>query len=169
MKIKGTIAGDLEIASIKKYGESGTRMANIRLVVKVKEDEAKDKYGADFHRICFGAMTIRDGLSAFPFTSMKPDVRLEVHEMEILTHKSRVSPEITSITPVKDEPAVTMNLIIPLPCDDRQKKMIGDLAVNAGELVNATFEEVQMALPLAEEPSIRKKDGKFGNPKPIVV
>lgn len=170
MKIQGEIMADLEVRSVKLYGESNTRMATIVLKVKAKADEAKEKFGADFHRVCFGSMTVKDGLASFPCEVLtKPNLTLEVHEVEILGHKVRVSPELPKITFAKDSPEATLDLVLSLPCDAPQKAMIGDIAINAGETIRANFQPIQMDLPMAEPARIKKKDGAYGNQKPMLV
>lgn len=167
MKIESELQGDLEIKGIKKYGESKTRMATVLLKTKVHEQDAVEKFGEEFHRIAFGQMTVEDGVTVFPWEQLtKPRLTCEDHLIKILGHEMRAVPEIPKIKPVENEAAVVVELVLPLPCDKPQAKMIGNLAVNCGEVVTAVFSPVQMSLPGTGPKVVRKKDGKFGNAIP---
>lgn len=173
MQIRGTVAGDFQFHGAKKYGETGTRMARLTLQVKVKEDEAKNKFGADFYRVAFGAMQSKEGFASFPYGVLqKPNLMLEVHDVEIFGTKVRVSAEIPKITAVEDEPAVVMSLVLPVEVNELRKQWFGELTCNSGDVINVEFDPVQMELPGVDEDKgmrVKRKDGRWGNPTPMLV
>lgn len=171
MKLQGTLACDLIFHGSKKYGESQTRMAKVSLQVKIQELDATSKLGADFHRVAFGGMTVKDGLSSFPCgTLTKPNLTLEGHEVDFWGTKVRVFPELPRITPVKDESAVTLSLVLPIEVNELRKGLFGELTCTSGDLVNLEFTPIQGELDLPDTgPTVIRKDGAFGNPQPKFV
>lgn len=177
MQIAGEFGCDLEVRSIKKYGESGVRIANVLLKTQVADDLAEERFGADFLHVAFSGMRIVDGVAKHACARiMKPALVCEVHDIELLGHKIRCSPEIPVIETIEGESAVVVHIILPLPCDAEQAEMIGQVGVHCGEIVRPTWQSVQIALPLKSgkskkpAPVVKKvAQGSFGNPAPKLV
>jgi len=172
MQIRGNVAGDLIFNGAKRFGETGTRMAKVTMNIKVKEEEAKAKFGADFHRVAFGAMSVTDGLASFPCAVLtKPNFTVEVHDVELLGDKVRVCPEVPKITLLKDEPAVILTIVLPLEVNELKKSLFGDLTCVSGDVVECNFTPIQMELPgVNDSPMyVVKSDGTLEGPKPVVV
>jgi len=174
MKIKGEIHGDMIFHGAKLYGETKTRMAKVTLAIKVEEDQAKDKFGADFHRVAFGAMTVKDGVASFPYSTLQgPNLKLEPHDMELFGTKCRIFPELPRIAAVDDGPAVVLSLVIPLEAGTDRKSFFGELTCASGDCVRAVFEPVQIDIEdeinKKSGMQVKRKDGRFGNKQPVLV
>jgi hypothetical protein len=172
MRIKGKVAGDLLFLGSKRYGETNTRMAKATLAVKVQEKEAAKKFGADFHRVAFGAMQVKeDKTVSFPCGVMtKPNLTMEMHEAKLFDHTFRVALEIPKITPCDDERAVVVSLVMPIEVTELKKEFFGELTCASGDVVEVEFNPVQMEIPGTDSGmTVKRKDGKFGNPTPQLV
>lgn len=168
MKIEGAIAGDMIYHGSKLYGETGTRMAKVTLAVKVEEDTAKDKFGADFHRVAFGGMVVKKDLVSFACAVItKPNLTLEMHEVDICGSKVKVAIEMPKITPVENEQAVIISLVLPIEVTALRKDFFGQLSLESGDVVECEFQPIQMQLPGTDGMTLKRKDGAFGNPQPV--
>jgi hypothetical protein len=160
----------MQFHGAKLYGETGTRMAKVTMVVKVAKDAAAEKFGSDFDRVAFGAMVVKDQDVSFPCGVMsKPNLTVEMHDVELLGHTVRVALEVPKITPVDGEQIVAVSLVLPLEVTKKGKGMFGDLTCASGDVVEAKFDPVQMDLPNTEGMTVKRKDGAFGNPQPQLV
>jgi hypothetical protein len=172
MRIKGKVAGDMIFHGSKLYGETGTRMAKVTLAIKVKDKEAAKKFGADFERVAFGAMQVNDNKTvSFPCGVMtKPNLVVEMHDVSLFGHKLRVALEVPKITPCDDEQAVVVGLVMPLEVTELKKELFGELTCSSGDTIEVEFNPVQMELPGSDPGmTVKRKDGKFGNPQPQLV
>lgn len=176
MKFKGNVAGDLLYHGAKKYGETQTRMAKVTLAVKVKEEDAADKCGADFHRVAFGGMVKKKNGEFVEHscgTINKPNLVVEVHNVDLFGTKVRVCAEVPKIVPVEDEAAVTVHVVLPIEVNQLRKQLWSDLTLNSGDLVESQWEPVQMDIEDAAKGGngmkVKRKDGAFGNPQPVLV
>ena len=178
VKIEGEVVGNLSVKSIRLYGESGTRMANVGFKVKVDVENAAERFGEDFLRVAFGGMReVEKGRYEFACGSLdKPRLVCELHEIEILGHRFRATPESPKITPVDGEPRVVVDFVLPLPCEGQHRDAIGDIAINCGKTIKITWWPKQLDLPLngaepeadadAEPAVVNTGQGAFGNPTP---
>lgn len=174
MRLKGNVAADMIYHGAKKYGETGTRMAKVTLQVKVKEEDAKTKCGADFHRVAFGQMVKKKNGEFVEHscgTINKPNLTFEVHDVDICGTKVRVCAEVPKIVPVEDEPAVTMHMVLPIEVTQLRQALWSELTLNSGDLIECDWEPVQMDLPGTDEAgmTVKRKDNAFGNPQPTLV
>jgi hypothetical protein len=168
MQINSELNGDWECKGIKFYTQSGTRMANFVLKVKVKKKDAEETFGPEFKRIAFGLMQVTKEKKVHHAQDKidKPRLVVESHEIVIADHKANCTPEIKAIHLVEGEQAAVVPIELPLPCKPGLEEMIGDLAVMVGEIVTVGFEPRQLNLP-GVGPEIRKKTAGFGNVVPM--
>lgn len=171
MKINGKIAGDLEKLTVKPYKEAQTTIASFLYRVKVQEKEAKEVYGAELYRVAFGGMVKNEDKKtvSFPCESMTPKLVVETHVLKMFGHEFKANPEVKKITPHKNEPHVVMDIVVEMPCDKKHVKILKDIILNVGEVVEINCEPCQMSLPLGDGAKVIKRDGAFGNPKPQVL
>ena len=167
MRMNGEIACDLDAMDIKLYGgkKSGkqTRLANIKLKNRVARDDAAKRFGDDFLRVAFCGTHEIDGEIRHDWTKLtSPNIVAEAHEVNLLGNVFKCTPDVSSIETVDGEDAVCVTITFPMECTSEQSKAVGSIGVKVGELVKASFETIQLPLPLSKEPT-----GPFGNPEPF--
>jgi hypothetical protein len=152
------------------HEDTNTRTMTVALAVKVKEDEAKKILGEEFHATAFGPMTDIDGEPIFRYKTLAPSLTCEIHRATIAGVGPVVcQPEVKSITPVRGEAAVIVDIRLPIKLE--QPKLAGELAAKFGEVVDVSLQASQQQLPLggAVVGIIKKRTGPWGNAKPVAV
>ncbi len=190
MKIQGKIRGDMVGFSLKHNPDNGARFAYVRIAYRATREQLVKLFGDVLELVAFGSLQVSEptdaekvaasegedkdaakGSVSFGYKKITPDAVCEYHEVKILGHTQKVQPVIKSITPVKDEEKVTIEIELPILIA-KDKALAGSLCAEFGELVDVELNPAQRELPLTSiqggaQPGVVIKKGRFGNPEPV--
>ena len=147
MKITGTIQGKLGPYATKWYESTKERMRTVTFSVEVTHEECEEHFGKDFTDRAFHGMINGDDVEV---KSKKMSCSLNSHRLTILKQKMSAKPEITDVKSVKDEDAIIVVVIFPLPCGPALGDFHARLTDACGTTVRIAVEEEQVPVPGAE-------------------
>ncbi len=155
MKIKGKLNADIVGFAIKRNKSHDGSEAAVDIDVGVTEEDAKEKFGADFHVLAFGTMRVMeaegdDDVDAIAFMqdTIKPGSRVvfESHKIKLDGETITEQPELLSIKTVDGEARVIARLRIPVKTD--KTAAINSLVQSVGKTVKVEFNPQQGELEL---------------------
>jgi len=150
MKITGKLAADIVGFSIKRNKAHDGSEAAVDIEVSVSEDDAKGKFGDDFHTLAFGTMRVveaegDDDVDAISFMqdTIKPGSRVvfEGHKIKLDGQTITEQPELLSIKTVDGEARIIARLRLPVKTDNTAA--INSLVQSVGETVKCEFNPQQ--------------------------
>lgn len=185
MRIDSTFSADLSLGGIRYWPESNLRTALVQLTVTADENKAKKIFGQEFAAQIFSLATIHQGEgedevleASFAFRALRPASICENHKLILKSLDPNVGklgtwgtqPELINLKPVKGRHEIEVKIRCEVELANQAEA--GALAYHVGEVVEVQFKASQMELalsPEAERPTIKKKNGAFGNPQPVAV
>jgi len=171
MKIDAEFKCDFSKFKLDKNEDSGTLVATLGLLVRCNKDKSKRVFGDEFTSLAFDPFikTDDDGVIRAGYKSMDPDFVSEIHDLTICGKTFACHPIIKRIKPVAKQIGIDVVMELPIVLED--KKFIGELVTEYGEVIEIGLKTKQMDLPIGAKGKgvVATKSGPWGNGKPQIV